>query len=184
MKRTAQLDMEAEMAAVAQQMRAVAATGVMRGRLTLDVRRYIRKCTRVHSITGTNLIFTRDTEHHTSGWMRNPQFERCLHLSLSPSQSPIFVPGMVRDLDKITRALWLRAFFGDDLKCAWAESPKTREGIAASVWHWRVFCDKAWNPILPIGEVYSSELTEKGWRSASQVLEEDGLEIISAADPT
>jgi hypothetical protein len=32
-----------------------------------------------------------------------------------------------------------------------------------------VFCDERWQPILPRGEVYSREFTEKGWKSFSEM---------------
>lgn len=63
----------------------------------------------------------------------------------------------------------LHAFFGDAVRYAWFESPKTPEGRRSEVRHWRVFCDQAWQPILPRGEVYSRELTERGWKSASEL---------------
>lgn len=45
--------------------------------------RYMRSCTALHAPTHSVVLFTRDVGHHTSGWMKNPDFERCLHLSLS-----------------------------------------------------------------------------------------------------
>jgi hypothetical protein len=35
--------------------------------------------------------------------------------------------------------------------------------------HWRVFCDIIWQAIMPRGEVYSRELTERGWQSWSDL---------------
>lgn len=44
---------------------------------------YFEYAKRVHEPTGTMLLFTRDIGHHTSGWWKNPDYERCYHLSLS-----------------------------------------------------------------------------------------------------
>jgi hypothetical protein len=33
----------------------------------------------------------------------------------------------------------------------------------------RLFCDAGWQPIKPRGEVYSRHLTEKGWRTFSEI---------------
>ena len=182
MKRTTEIDLEADMALVAKQMRARAATGTFNGRPSGMP--YMHACRRDHYATRTRLIFTRDTGHHTSGWLSNPDYERCLHLSTSPLASPIYMPGVVADLDKGTVSKWVRAFFGSDADKVWAESPKSDMGKTAGVWHWRLFCDAKWNAILPRDEVYTREFIEEGWRSASQMLAEDGIEIVSVLDPT
>lgn len=62
----------------------------------------------------------------------------------------------------------MKAFYGDDRRYVWAESPKTEAGRQSDVWHFRVFCDASWRPIVPRGEVYSRELTEVGWQSWSE----------------
>ena len=69
---------------------------------------------------------------------------------------------------------WVRAFFGGDFGKVWSESPKSRAGQEVGVWHWRLFCDAHWRPILPRKEVYSKDFTELGWKSASEVLVPDG----------
>lgn len=159
---------------------------------------YLDACRLEDDRTGTRLIFTRDVGHHSSGWLKNPDYERCLHLSLSllPRQIVTLQP-VLAELDRKTAALWVRAFFGEHVRYVWAESPKSQPGRAIGVWHWRLFCDERWRPILPRGEVYTTEFTELGWRSASQVLEErtalgnvivsrteDGRIIESTVDPT
>lgn len=85
--------------------------------------------------------------------------------------------------DRKCSAQWARIFFGYALGLAWVESPKSAHGKRHDVWHWRVFCDPSWTPIHPCGEVYSTEFTELGWRTASQVLEEDGIEVSSVLVP-
>lgn len=127
---------------------------------------------------GTNLIFTRDVGHHTSGWFRNPDYERCLHLSTSALPRAIWTPD-TPDLDAALQTAWVHAFFKDDVRYVWAESPKSAQGKQLGVWHWRLFCDEHWTPIMPRGEVYSSEFTELGWRSASEM----GVEIVSPLVP-
>lgn len=165
----------------AAEMRRCAKRGVFDGRETPSALAYLHDCRRIHQETQTVLIYTRDTGHHTSGWFKNPDYERCLHLSLSPAPRLVIVPGLERaELDKEITSLWVRAFFGDHARLAWAESPKTPQGKSRGVWHWRVFCDEHWQSIQPRGEVYSREFTEAGWLSASEL----GVAIESVVDPS
>lgn len=161
----------------ASRMRKVAAAGEFTGYERELNSPYFTSCKR--AVYGTSLIFTRDSGHHTSGWMKNPLYERCLHLSMAPAPRQIWTPE-TPDLDRKLRNGWLTAFFHADLRYVWAESPKTPQGRQIGVWHWRLFCNEAWEPILPVGEVYSTDFTEKGWKTASEV----GAEIISVLDPT
>lgn len=183
------------MAAAASELRRRAKHGSFDGHADAAGMRYMQHCLRDDGVTQTRLIFTRDIGHHTSGWLKNPDYERCWHLSTSPFPRLIVIPGAEQraEPDKRTVALWVRAFYGDDVRYVWSESPKSPEGIARGVWHWRLFCDEHWQPILPRKEVYTREFTEAGWRSASQVLAEDGWHtsetedgrtIVSTVDPT
>lgn len=169
---------------VASELRRRARHGVHEGRETPEMWRYLRHCRAEDHRTGTRLIFTRDTGHHTSGWLKNPDYERCWHLSTSPIPGLIVIPGQpqLAELDKGTRAAWVKAFYGEDVRYVWSEGPKTPEGRAHDVWHWRLFCDEHWVPLLPRKEVYTREFTEEGWRSASQVLAEDGFYRLETED--
>lgn len=155
-----------QLSRVARYMRQEAVTGFTDGHLGVAQREYLARCRRV--VYGTTVIFTRDTGMHSSGWLKNPDYERCLHLSLSPAPGRIWTPD-TPDLDRKLTAGWLQAFFGEHRRYALAESPKSEAGKRVGVWHWRVFCDAEWNPYLPRGEVYSTELTELGWKSASEL---------------
>lgn len=147
---------------------------------------YVAFCTIDDDETGTRVMFTRDAGHHTSGWLKNPEYERCYHLSLSfydgeairaaaeearLRRTRMPAPSQVAAIphQPSLAALWVSAFFGDDKRLIWEEGWKSFEGKAAQVRHWRLFCDGHWRPIKPRGEVYSTELTEKGWRSWSEV---------------
>lgn len=112
-------------------------------------------------------IYSRDTGHHTSGWFKNPDYERCYHLSLSYWYMEL---GRARALtnDKPTTATLTGLVFGDWRRYVWIESAKSDGGKAIGVTHYRVFCDPAWVPIVPRGEVYARDFTEKGWQSWSQ----------------
>jgi hypothetical protein len=185
MSRTNELDLEAHMLAVAKELRRRAGHGTFDGRISASAGRYLADCRFVDARTGTQLIFTRDTGHHSSGWMKNPDYERCLHLSTSPlPRAIVTIRPILAELDKKTLAAWCRTFFGEDVRYVWAESPKSEHGRRVDVWHWRLFCDERWQPILPRKEVYSLDFTELGWRSASQVLEEEGRIIESTVDPS
>lgn len=105
------------------------------------------------------VIFTRDIGHHSSGWWKNPEYERCWHLSIS------FRGGNNKKaLEKI-----LDGLFGGDKRKIWIEPPFSKEGKRNDVWHYRLFCDQFWQPIIPRGEVYSKEFTENGWKSYSEL---------------
>lgn len=110
-------------------------------------------------------LASRDVGHHSSGWFKNPDYERCEHLSLSfwdamHDNAPIaFDRGLADEV--------LETFFGSALRLIWEEGPKTPEGVRTGAHHFRVFCDVNWQPILPRGEVYSRELTEADWKSWS-----------------
>lgn len=115
---------------------------------------------------GSILIFTRDIGHHTGGMFRNPDYERCYHLSISFRD----LGGKPIPYDKKTARMWVEAFFRpEDLKKLWIESPKTPEGKSNDVWHYRLFCDEHWQGILPRKEVYSEEFTEVDWKSFSEI---------------
>lgn len=105
------------------------------------------------------VIFTRDIGHHTCGWWKNPDYERCYHLSIS------FPGGKNKHaLEKI-----LDNLFGADKRKLWIEPPYSQQGKSMEVWHYRLFCDEFWQAIIPRGEVYSKELTEAGWKSYSEI---------------
>lgn len=161
---------------IASKMRKRAQMGVTNGRVNTQNTAYINACRRIHD--GTTIIFTRDTGHHTSGWFKNPDYERCWHLSTSATPGWLWTPG-TRDLDSQVLEAWLKAFFGDDRRYLWAEGPHSKRAKEIGVWHWRLFCDPSWKPFLPRGEVYDTELTELGWKSSSEM----GITIESTLTP-
>jgi hypothetical protein len=127
---------------------------------------YFRSCTLHHWFRGLTTIFTRDVGYHTSGWWKNPDYERCLHLSLS------FFDPMTRqrrEEDKSIRDKLIASLFSQHKRWIWVEPPYSDTGKALGVWHYRLFCNAGWNPIMPRGEVYDRELTECGWHSYSDV---------------
>ena len=127
---------------------------------------YRESCTTFHRQSGTFIILTRDSGYHSCGWWKNPDYERCYHLSLS-FRDPVTFES--RPYDKVLASQWVKEFFGHDDKLIWCEPPYSPEGKAAGVHHYRLFCDLAWHPIKPRGEVYSREFTKKGWKSFSEI---------------
>src|SRR5665213_1761501 len=150
-------------ASVADKLRDASTQGEFTGRMNSFSAWYLGLCTGFHASTGSWLIFTRDSGHHTSGWFKNPDFEWCQHLSISFREPFNF--RKPRQFDSTLADEWVEIFFGDDRRHAWKESAKTAEGKRIEVVHWRVFCDQYFRPIHPRGEVYSTEFTEKGWQS-------------------
>ncbi len=169
MNRTAALDVEASMAAAASNMRRVAQYGVYTGRLlTREAVRYFDRCRLFHRETGSLLVFTRDAGYHSSGWWKNPDYEHCLHLSLS--FRPLEDDRGALPKDRRLTDRWIDLFFGDTKRLLWAESPFSPEGKQRDVWHYRLFTDPTYAvPLLPRGEVYSKQFTELGWLSWSDL---------------
>lgn len=151
---------------IASHLRRMAWTGTFDGHMTTGAASYMDECTGFDQYTGSFLIFTRDIGHHTSGWFKNPDYERCFHLSIS-FREPSNIDQPAAYDEKIARE-WIDAFFGDDARYLWAETAKSPEGIELGVMHWRCFTDEHWQPILPRGEVYSTAFTELGWKSFSE----------------
>jgi hypothetical protein len=132
---------------------------------------YFRKARKLHQPTGTILIYTRDIGHHSSGWFKNPDYERCYHLSLSFFDPQTQYP---RPFDSKLAKVWIHAFFGDWTRYIWEESmsDEGRQLLAQNpnqpeVRHYRVFCNPVWQPIIPRDEVYTRDFIEKGWKSWS-----------------
>jgi len=105
------------------------------------------------------IIFTKESGYHSSGWWKNPDYERCWHLSIS------FRGGS----EKKALAEILQNLFGPHEKLIWIEPPYSAAGKKNDVWHYRLFCDENWQPIMPRGEVYNTQFTERGWKSFSDV---------------
>lgn len=139
------------------------------GPQTSRAQRYMRMCSHLFSIApdiSARVILTRDTGHHTGGWWKNPDYERCWHLSVSfcvnPTDAPL--PFDRKEAQRIAEAI-----FNGDARLCWIEPPYTEYGKRADVYHYRLWCDEAWKPMLPRGEVYSKQFTERGWKSFSDL---------------
>lgn len=152
---------------IAWELRLAASRGEFDGVVDDWNQAYLTACTRLHRESGSILIYTRDTGHHTSGWFKNPDYERCRHLSLS-FVGPLI--GEPRPRDRALTQTWLDHFFSaDERRLLWGEPPVTLQAQAREVWHYRLFCDEHWVAIKPRGEVYSTEFTERGWKSHSEL---------------
>lgn len=159
------------MAGVAKEMRRRALIGTYDGRLSSQKR--LDDYMALHLPTGTYLIFTRDVGMHSCGWWKNPDYERCWHLSLSFRDPDSHQPAP-KD-ERLTRE-WIEVFFGHDRTLLWAEPPYSAQGKASDTWHYRLFCDPDWQPILPRGEVYSKVFTERAWKSFSELNDPDATQ--------
>jgi len=105
------------------------------------------------------VVFTKEEGYHSGGWWKNPDNERCWHLSIS------FRGGNER---KAANEIILY-LFQPYQRLIWVEPPYSKEGKSLDVWHYRLFCDENWHPILPKGEVYNTHFTEKGWKSFTEL---------------
>lgn len=143
--------------------------GIYSGRMTPQTERLIELCRHRYRIDQERvavIIFTRDAGHHTSGWWKNPDYERCYHLSLSYRAR---VDGTALEHDRASSQKIAQAFFSDDVRQVWIEGPYSPEGRAHGVWHYRLFCDPSWAPTQPRGEVYNRSDTPADWRSFSEI---------------
>lgn len=147
--------------AVVRRMKARADAGVFDG---LSMSPYFLRCLHYCENTQAMLIFTRDVGMHSSGWWKNPDYERCYHLSISFEVAGVPLPQNHKDARR-----WCEAFFGGDTKLLWIEPPYSLEGKQREVYHYRLFCDEGWQPIKPRGEVYSREWTPADWKSWSDI---------------
>lgn len=148
--------------------------GLYNGRMDASTQALMRLCThrfRLSPEHGAIIILTRDVGHHESGWFKNPDYERCWHLSISYRQhhdGPREVDAFL-DHDRKESERIARGFFGDDASLLWCEPPFSDAGKRAQVWHYRLFCDAGWQPIKPRGEVYDKRNTPAGWQSFSEL---------------
>jgi len=126
---------------------------------------YAFLCTVFHIGSGTSLMFTRDLGMHDCGWWKNPQYNRCYHLSLSFRD--ILTGYFLPKNEKLTEE-WIELFFHQNKRFIWSESPFSIQGKKLDVWHYRVFCDENWDPIIPKKEVYSKDFTPPNWKSWSE----------------
>lgn len=143
--------------------------GLYDGRMSLETQELMALCTHwwaFSPVEAATIIYTRDVGHHSSGWWKNPDYERCFHLSISYRAFP---QGDSLDHDHARSLRLAVAFFGDDARLTWLEGPYSPEGKAASVWHYRLFADEGWQPFKPRGEVYSRDWTPPGWKSFSEI---------------
>ncbi len=163
MKRTEQINCDKCIATLVANHSQSATSGEWNGK-SLDS--YFKSCRRNNPFRGITTIFTRDVGYHTSGWWKNPDYEQCYHLSVSFFDPATLEPCLA---DKnIVRQL-VKGFFTKYAKWVWIEPPYSQYGQESGVFHYRLFCNDAWQPIKPRGEVYSRELTAAGWYSFSDV---------------
>lgn len=137
---------------------------------------YTDSCISGYRPDGTIILFTRDCEMHDCGWWKNPDYNQCLHLSLSyrDPKTGLF-RGKHQSLTDEWLELFYELFYGPLQRLMWTEPPYYPEGKRADVWHYRVFYDRTWSaPLLPRGEVYSKKWTPAHWLSYSDLQEKLG----------
>lgn len=132
----------------------------------------LRGCTWHYAPLDARMILSRDEGMHSSGWWKNPDYERCWHLSLSFAHvSPLIgVPEESLPQDHKSAAAICEAIFGEDRRRLWVESPFSDHGRGRDVWHYRLFVDPTWaGSIIPRREVYSRDHTDARWKSWSDL---------------
>jgi len=126
---------------------------------------YVDSCRWLLEGQNVGLILSRDVDHTNSGWWKNPDYERCWHLSMS------FYDNNRNSIDKDVKKteLFLSYIFGKHKRKIWTEPPYSDIAKRRGIWHYRLFCDSRWKPIIPRKEVYSKNYTEPGWMSYSEL---------------
>jgi hypothetical protein len=126
---------------------------------------------------GVRIIFTRDVGNHTGGWLKNPDYERCYHLSLSfrTANGKSLLPQNKRIAMEL-----VDLFYSFDSRLLWVESASSRAGVLHDVWNYRLFADRNWQPIQHREEVCTKELTDKGWKCFSEI---QGQKVLLATKP-
>lgn len=150
-------------------MRRVAQFGWYDGMAHRDPRmaRYVDRCRRVLPDFGCTALYTRDSGMHAIGWWKNPDYSQCLHLSLSFFDRETHAPA---PHDHAEARRWCEIFFDGMTRLIWAEPPFSDHGKRFDVWHYRVFTAPDFKtPLLPRGEVYTRDFTERGWKSWSEL---------------
>lgn len=137
-------------------------TGIWDGQ---SITPYWNSCQWFLECSSVGMLLTRDHYHHLSGWWKNPDYERCYHLSLSfydaNKQSKPKDPKLTEEILDLT--------FGKHKKKIWTEPPYSEIAKKMSIWHYRLFCNEKWYPIMPRKEVYTKEFTDPAWMSYSEL---------------
>ena len=145
-------------------MEAQAAKGIYNGRME-ETGEYLMCCRWFLKKFGALCIYTHDLGMHDCGWWKNPDYNECMHLSLS-FRSLLLSERLPKD-NKHTKHI-IQLIFREDKKFLWCESPASIGGKRSDVWHYRMFI-KNGKPIMPRSEVYSKKFTEIGWKSFSEL---------------
>ena len=157
---------EARIAAVARNLRHTAFRFPWDGRLAISPRhRWVGPG--ITEPRTTSITVTFDFGYAGSGWWKNAEYDRCLHLSITHPTNRVVsrvdprtkMPFNVFDCETPTDAevwAWAVALFGTDAAKAWVEpAASTLDPYRLpNVVHARVFCDDH-GPIIPTGEVYN-----------------------------
>ncbi len=129
-------------------------------------RAYFQSCSVLLAELGITIIYTRDKGHHGNGWWKNPDYDKCYHLSIGFRDVETNEP---LPFNKEKGYEIAKMFFGDDVKLTWFESAFTGVGKKFEICHYRLFVDPTWQPIKPTGEVYSKLKTPASWKSFSEI---------------
>jgi hypothetical protein len=117
---------------------------------------------------GVSTILTFDVGPHTSGWLKNSDYEMCWHLSICGAE---FKDGrFVKNVDlpdsEIRRMA--REFFESKVHMLWNEPPASPLDLYRTApqsrytTHLRLFVDREGHPIIPEGEVYKLKPFDDG----------------------
>jgi len=147
-----------------------AMSGTWNGRALTE---YFKKCCFFYVPDCAEIILTRDIGYHTGGWWKNPDYERCFHMSMSFKDPIYFEP---KPHDEKVAGEWLELLFAGAKSFVWVEPASSQEARRLDVRHYRLFVDEKGQPILPRDEVYTRHFTERHWKSFSEVMAKEEAE--------
>ena len=150
---------------VVNHLKIAALKGIYTGTYTPQNNVYLDDCKAIYTDIDFEhqLVFSRDFGMHDCGWWKNPDYNQCLHLSLSFQD----FHGNPLDHNHKKADEWLELLFGESKNLLWIEPPFSEHGKDLDIYHYRVFTDRNWQPIMPRKEVYSKDFTPAGWLSYS-----------------
>lgn len=104
----------------------------------------------------TSIIVTYDHGYHASGWWKNSDFDRCLHMSLAWPAADFRFTRRVETVTYREIIAWGEAMFGEYVKWCWIEPPASvfDPNRLSNMPHIRLFLDRQNQPIKATGEVY------------------------------
>lgn len=119
----------------------IAASGINNGSINSDLYRAL--CSHYFAYSGMLMALTRDDI--TMLQLKDTEYVRCYHAAISFCENKIgnFVPFKHKQAWHFFKSL-----FPNDYEKVWIEPPVSKDGHRLDIFHYRIFCDPQWQPII------------------------------------